>query len=110
VTEVRTTTSPPLPQEHSDRRALTPPGAGEAADLPSAELSVPGSQPTVHSAQVDDTLHGIVQAAVEITGAAYGALGVLGDTGAGYERFVVVGMDAATRERIGRPPVGASPT
>jgi signal transduction histidine kinase len=106
VTEAGITTSPPLPQEHPDRWALTPPGAG-AVDLPSAELSVPGSQPTAHSAQVDGTLHGIVQAAIETTGATYGALGVLDDTGAAYERFVVVGMDAATRERIGRPPVGA---
>jgi signal transduction histidine kinase len=106
VTEVGITTSPPLPQEHPDRRALTPPGAG-AVDLSSAEVSVPGSQPTVHSAQVDDTLHGIVQVAVETAGATYGALAVLDDTGTAFERFVVVGMDAATRERIGRPPVGA---
>src|SRR3712207_4982393 len=106
VTEAGITSSPPLPQGHPDRRALTPPGAG-AVDLLSAELSVPGSQPTAHSAQVDGTLHGIVQAAIETTGATYGALGVLDDTGAAYERFVVVGMDAATRERIGRPPVGA---
>ncbi|MGR6966383.1 GAF domain-containing protein [Geodermatophilus sp. URMC 61] len=84
---------------------MTPPGAG-GPGLPSAEVSVLGSPPTVHSAQVDSTLHGILQAAVETTGATYGALGVLDDTGTGFERFVVVGMDAATLERIGRLPAG----
>jgi GAF domain-containing protein len=69
-------------------------------------VPVQGSQPTEHSAQIDVTLHGLVQAALEATGATYGALGVLDDRGTGFERFLVVGMDAATRERIGRLPVG----
>ena len=69
-------------------------------------MSVLGSSPTAHSAQVDGTLYGIVQAAVEATGATYGGLGVIDDAGTAFERFVVVGMDAATRERIGRLPVG----
>jgi signal transduction histidine kinase len=69
-------------------------------------VPVQGSQPTVHSAQIDVTLHGLVQAALEATGATYGAIGVLDDRGTGFERFLVVGMDAATRERIGRLPVG----
>jgi signal transduction histidine kinase len=106
VTGVSITTSPPLSREHPDRRALTPPGAG-AVGLPSAEVPVLGSHPAAHSEQVDGTLHGVVCAALEATGATYGALGVLDDTGTGFERFLVVGMDAATRERIGRLPVGA---
>ncbi len=69
-------------------------------------MSVLGSPPTAHSTQVDGTLYGIVQAAVEATGATYGGLGVIDDAGTAFERFVVVGMDAATRERIGRLPVG----
>uniref|UniRef100_UPI0012FFD32A GAF domain-containing protein n=1 Tax=Geodermatophilus chilensis TaxID=2035835 RepID=UPI0012FFD32A len=64
------------------------------------------SHPAAHSEQIDVTLHEIVQAAVETTGATYGALGVLDDTGAAFERFVVVGMDVAVRERIGRLPAG----
>ncbi|TFV54599.1 GAF domain-containing protein [Geodermatophilus sp. DF01-2] len=85
---------------------MTPPGTG-SADLPSAEVTVPGSRATTLSEQVDATLHEVVHAAVEHTGATYGALGVVDDEGTGFERFVVVGMDAAVRERIGRLPVGA---
>ena len=48
-----------------------------------------------------------MQAAVETTGATYGTLGVLDGTGAAFERFLIVGMDAAVRRRIGRLPVGA---
>jgi signal transduction histidine kinase len=106
VTEAGITASPLLPQEHPDRRALTPPGAG-ATGLPTAEVPVPGSRTSTPSEQVQVTVAEIVQAAVEVTGATYGALGVLDDTGAGFERFVVVGMDADDRERIGRLPVGA---
>jgi signal transduction histidine kinase len=106
VTEARITTPPPLPPEHPDRRALTPPGAG-VVGLPSAEVPVAGSRTTAHSVQVDETVREIVQAAVEITGATYGTLGILDDTGAAFERFVVVGMAADVRERIGRLPGGA---
>ena len=76
------------------------------AGLPTAEVTVPGSRTTAHSEQVDVTVHELLQAAVETTGATYGALGVSDDTGTGFERFVVVGMDTAVRERIGRLPVG----
>ena len=105
MTGAAITTSPPRPREHPDRRALTPPGAG-ALDLPSVDVPVRGGHPAAHSEQVDLTLRGVVCAALEATGATYGALGVLDDTGTGFERFLVVGMDAATRERIGRLPVG----
>ncbi len=105
MTGASITTSPPLPRELPDRRALTPPGAG-AVDLPSVDVPVRGGHPTAHSEQVDVTLRGVVCAGLEATGATYGALGVLDDTGTGFERFLVVGMDAATRERIGRLPVG----
>jgi signal transduction histidine kinase len=76
------------------------------AGLPTAEVTVPGSRTTAHSEQVDGTVHGLVQAAVETTAATYGALGIVDETGTRFERFVVVGMDAAARERIGRLPVG----
>ncbi|MGY1709986.1 GAF domain-containing protein [Geodermatophilus sp. SYSU D00758] len=52
------------------------------------------------------TLHAIVRAAVAAADATYGAFGVLTPDGAQLDRFVVVGMDAADRERIGRLPVG----
>ncbi|MGY1682464.1 GAF domain-containing protein [Geodermatophilus sp. SYSU D01176] len=105
MTEARITPPSPLLPEHPDSRALTPPGAG-AVGLPSAEVRAAGSITTAHREQVDVTLHEIVQAAVESTGATYGALGVVDGSGTRFERFVVVGMDAAVRQRIGRLPVG----
>ena len=105
MTDTRTTPPPPLPPEDPDAWALPPPGAGTPG-LPTADVPVPGGRTAAHSEQVDVTLHEIVQAAVETTGATYGALGVLDETGAGFERFVVVGMDTEVRERIGRLPVG----
>ncbi|WP_134734401.1 GAF domain-containing protein, partial [Amycolatopsis nivea] len=55
--------------------------------------------------ELDATLRRIVQAAVELGEARYGALGVLGEDGALAE-FVYQGIDAETRERIGHLPEG----
>jgi len=54
---------------------------------------------------LDATLHRIVTAAMELTGARYGALGVLGPDGT-LCSFLHSGMDDATAERIGHLPVG----
>ena len=56
--------------------------------------------------QLETTLHGIVTAAVEHVDASFGALGVLTPDGRRLDRFVIVGMDQADRERIGRLPSG----
>jgi signal transduction histidine kinase len=50
------------------------------------------------------TLQRIVQTAVELVDARYGALGVLGDEG--LTEFVYAGIDAETRERMGHLPEG----
>ena len=55
---------------------------------------------------LESTLHDIVQAAVRHVDAEYGALGVLTADGRRLDRFVIVGMDSAERDRIGRPPSG----
>lgn len=49
-------------------------------------------------------LRRIVQAAVDLTGARYGALGVLSSAGVGLDQLVYVGMDERTVEAIGEPP------
>jgi signal transduction histidine kinase len=54
---------------------------------------------------LDATLHRIVTAAMELTGARYGALGVRGSDGT-LVSFLHSGMDAATVARVGRLPVG----
>jgi two-component system, NarL family, sensor histidine kinase DevS len=84
---------------------VTPPG-DEVPELPSTGVPVPGSRTTPRSDQVEATLHGIVRAAVEQTCADFGAIAVLDADGRRIDRFVVVGMDAADRERIGRLPTG----
>ena len=55
--------------------------------------------------ELEATLRRIVQAAVDLVDARYGALGVLGPTG-GISRFVHVGLDEATRADMGPLPEG----
>src|SRR5690242_8370534 len=54
--------------------------------------------------ELDSTLQRIVQAAVELIGARYGALGVLGERGIG--QFIYEGIDEQTRSRMGSLPAG----
>ena len=54
---------------------------------------------------LDATLHRIVTAAMELTGARYGALGVRGSDGT-LVSFHHSGLDAATVARLGQLPVG----
>lgn len=54
---------------------------------------------------LDAVLVHIVDLAVEITGATYGALGVLG-TDQRIERFITKGISDEQRDRIGDPPTG----
>ena len=51
-------------------------------------------------------LRRIVEAAVGLVDARYGALGVLDDTGTSLAQFVTVGIDAAAHELIGALPEG----
>ncbi|MGY1642212.1 GAF domain-containing protein [Geodermatophilus sp. SYSU D00703] len=92
---------------HPSARALTPPTA-EASETRST--AVPGLSAGVRAAarsdRIESTLHGIVRAAMERTGATYGAFGVLAPDGTDIETFVVDGMDDADRERIGQLPSG----
>jgi GAF domain-containing protein len=55
--------------------------------------------------ELDATLRRIVQAAVDLVDARYGALGVLSPTG-GISRFVHVGIDEETRAQMGPFPEG----
>ncbi|MGZ4335668.1 MAG: sensor histidine kinase [Gaiellaceae bacterium] len=51
-------------------------------------------------------LQGLVETAAELTGARYGALGVIDRAGTGLEQFITVGIDADTRAMIGDLPRG----
>ena len=56
--------------------------------------------------EVDAVLERVVEAARELTGAEYAALGVLDRTRSELERFITAGVDELTRQRIGAPPRG----
>jgi signal transduction histidine kinase len=55
---------------------------------------------------IESLLRKLIETAVALTGAAYGALGVVDRLGTGLERFITVGVDDATRATIGDPPRG----
>ena len=55
--------------------------------------------------ELEQLLRTIVETAVELTGARYGALGVLSPDGT-IREFVTLGVTAEERARIGDPPVG----
>lgn len=55
---------------------------------------------------LDGVLQKIVEAAAELTGARYAALGVIDPSGQGLDRFVVTGMDLETQTAIGELPRG----
>jgi signal transduction histidine kinase len=55
---------------------------------------------------LDDVLDLVLDAARELTGARYAALGILDKPKRGLERFVTLGVDPETRTAIGDPPRG----
>ena len=59
----------------------------------------------VERLELEVVLRRIVEASMSLVGARYGALGVLSPEG-GLERFIHVGIDVATTERIGPHPTG----
>lgn len=69
------------------------------AQLVSAAASVAGAT------ELTGTLTAIVDAAMDLTGARYGALGVMGSHGF-LSEFIHRGMDSETVARIGTPPAG----
>lgn len=51
-------------------------------------------------------LRRVVQAAVDLVDARYGALGVIDEHRSGLQEFITVGVDEDTRRAIGAPPTG----
>ena len=61
----------------------------------------------IHRARsLDALLRQAVECAAALVGARYAALGVIDPTGTYLEQFITVGVDDATRARIGDPPRG----
>jgi GAF domain-containing protein len=55
---------------------------------------------------LDAVLQRIVEAAAELTGARYAALGVIDPSGQSLEKFIVTGIDEKTKAAIGDLPRG----
>ena len=55
---------------------------------------------------LETLLRRLIETAVELTGAQYGALGVIDRLGTGLEQFITVGIDAETHATIGDLPRG----
>ena len=60
----------------------------------------------VSDLDLESVLQAVLEAARDLTGARYAALGVLNDRGDGLEQFLTIGIDSATRARIGDLPRG----
>jgi signal transduction histidine kinase len=56
--------------------------------------------------ELTSVLRRIIESAVALVDARYGALGVLDETGTGHAQFITVGIDEETREAIGPLPKG----
>jgi signal transduction histidine kinase len=55
---------------------------------------------------LDALLRKVIETAVELTGARYGALGVIDQTGTALEQFITVGIEPELQAAIGNLPVG----
>ena len=55
---------------------------------------------------LESLLRRLIETAVELTGATYGALGVVDRLGTGLEQFITVGIDAEMQAVIGELPKG----
>ena len=87
------------------------PGPVPATDQPITEadrnrMLIEAGLALASELDLDAVLTRIISLAVDLTGATYGALGVLGEDGPRIERFITQGMDEETRAAIGDHPVG----
>jgi signal transduction histidine kinase len=87
---------------------VTPPDASipPHTDVTVAPVLTAALRAAVSGSQLEATLHDIVSAAVQHVDAGYGAMGVLSPDGRRLDRFVIVGMGADDRDRIGQLPAG----
>jgi two-component system, NarL family, sensor histidine kinase DevS len=60
----------------------------------------------VSELDLETILRRVLESARDVTGARYAALGVLDEQRKRLERFITLGVDAATRDRIGELPTG----
>ncbi len=114
--------SQPRAEDQRGRQGDTRSGAAEGTGRRGAETVDAVTQATTAGAEfsrgldvarrivseldLDVVLERLLEAARQLTGARYAALGVLDDSSWQLQRFVTAGIDDQTRERIGAPPRG----
>jgi signal transduction histidine kinase len=79
---------------------------GERANIPDVLEAVRLAQGLLSDLDLDVVLNRVVEAAAELSGARYAALGVTNEARTKLERFVTVGIDEETRRTIGEVPRG----
>jgi signal transduction histidine kinase len=91
--------------EESPRPAVTPGVSAPEADVPRLRTLLRANRSVVSELSLSGVLQRIVEAAQEVSGARYAALGVIGPDGL-HEQFVQIGVDEETVAKIGRLPEG----
>jgi nitrate/nitrite-specific signal transduction histidine kinase len=82
------------------------PDVGEVAGPRSMRRLLDAIRTVASDLELGGMLQRIIEAAVDLVDARYGALGVLDRTGTRLAEFLTVGVDDETRRRIGHPPEG----
>lgn len=85
---------------------MTETGAGARGDDQRLDMLIEAGLTLASELDLEAILGRIVELAVAITGARYGALGVMGEDSPRIERFITLGVSDEQRAAIGHPPVG----
>jgi signal transduction histidine kinase len=88
------------------KASLDPLQLGRLLDLGRSVVAKLDVEPVVAKLDVEEVLDQILEAAREITGARYAALGVLNERRTELERFITLGIEPDTRGAIGDLPCG----
>ncbi|MFV0309829.1 MAG: GAF domain-containing protein [Desertimonas sp.] len=87
-------------------RATYDPGVAEALDPHRQRHLLDAVLVVASELELPAVLQRIIETAVDLVDARYGALGVLDETGTRLAEFLTVGVDDEQRRRIGDPPEG----
>src|SRR4051812_50069950 len=85
---------------------MEPSETGQGLDIERMQRLLAVGRALVTKLELEPLLEQVLDAARELTGARYAALGILDDQKQALERFLVSGMDDSTREQIGDLPRG----
>jgi two-component system, NarL family, sensor histidine kinase DevS len=80
--------------------------SGERPNIPEVVQAVRLAQDLLSDLDLEAVLGRVVESAAVLSGAQYAALGVTNEARTELERFITVGLDQQTRERIGELPRG----